>query len=1447
MSAIESHHREWLNLIEVEGPFLALPVLTDAFPNGLEDPDDTSETAKLLRAGLEEWELGLESGDSPTVHEDWIWFVLRQVLGYDEEVLREKGDLADDLAVSVPEQGEVLTPDFAVVEPKGADSEGQPRLLAMVVGPDQALDRPMTGKRWKATPEERMADLLRGAGKSGVPLGLLTNGTRWSLVHAPRGETVGKGSWDATIWLEERITLRAFRTLLGIRRFFLTPDQRLEALFEKSGEKQQTVTDELGRQIRRALEVIVQKIDELDRSSARALLEGVEPKTLYESSVTIMMRLVFLFYAEEQQLLPVDEPVYARDYSASNLLDQLQEESDRRGPQILERRYSAWSRLLAIFRAVHGGIEHEALRLPAYGGSLFDPDRFPFLENRPAGTSWKTTPARPLEIDDRTVLQILSLLQFLGDKGVDGGGVEALRLSFKGLGVEQIGHVYEGLLDHTAVRANEPVLSLWGKKGLEPEIPISQLEEERAKGEDHFAAWVKDETKLSAKRVEKAFAYEFDSGDGRWLVACDNDSEVLDRISRYAGLVRDDPSGRPVVIPEGSIYVTQGSDRRSIGAHYTPPSLTEPIAKHTLEPLVYEGPAEGKPEDEWKLRPPRELLALRVCDLAMGSGAFLVAACRYLAERLVEAWEECEQAQPGKILVSPEGDLSAGDPREALVPADPAERLAAARRFVVDRCLYGVDKDPMAVEMGKLSLWLVTLQKGKPFSFLDHALKNGDSLLGVSRREQLEAFDLSSDGKGQLDLFGKLVGEAMTTARKKRERLEAMAVNDVRDAEEKARLLAEADAALGVVRQAGDLLTAAALSTAGESDSAYESRRGTLAEAFGKAIDSGGDEAPCRERLAGLERQARRLLDEGKPLSERAREPFHWPIEFPEVFENGGFDAIVGNPPFQGGQKITGALGTNFRNYLVEWLAGGAKGSADLVAYMFLRASELLRPEGSFGLIATNTIAQGDTREVGLDRLLEAGCSVPRAVASQNWPGQANLEVAIIWFRKGPWAGAFALDGDIVKGITSQLLVPGRVSGKPYRLLANEDKSFIGSYVLGMGFVLEPNEAERLIQKDPKNRDVLFPYLNGQDLNSRPDQSPSRWVLNFHDWPLERAEEYADCISILREKVKPERETNNRKVYRDYWWHYAEKRPKLYSTIEGMERVLARARVSNINSIAFVPAGTVMSEATVVFASDCLGFFALLQSFAHTAWLERNASSMRTDVRYTPSDCFETFPFSCSQEDLVEIGDEYYGHRGEVMASRGEGLTKTYNRFHDSGEVSEDIARLRDLHVEMDQAVAAAYGWGDLDLGHDFHETDQVARYALSPPARREVLDRLLELNHQRYAEEVAQGLHDKRSKATKKKVTRNEKPVAIEQPGLFDAPAQKMSSEPESSDYLSAIVHALESSSQPLSKSELLAASGITTEAWGVAIRDALRSGKVSKQGERRGTRYLLAARNKK
>lgn len=315
----------------------------------------------------------------------------------------------------------------------------------------------------------------------------------------------------------------------------------------------------------------------------------------------------------------------------------------------------------------------------------------------------------------------------------------------------------------------------------------------------------------------------------------------------------------------------------------------------------------------------------------------------------------------------------------------------------------------------------------------------------------------------------------------------------------------------------------------------------------------------------------------------------------------------------------------------------------------------------------------------------------------------------------------------------------------PRHLIANAGKCSGGTMLLGMGFVLSAEEARALVERDDKNREVVHPYLNGEDVNTRPDQTPARFVVNFRDWPLSSASRFPDALQLLETRVKPERLSKPARVAHVPWWQFVQPRQRLYDAIRELRRVVVRARLGKYNALAFVDARAVFSEQVIVFVFDDFGSFATLQSFAHDEWSARFAPSlgMRAVPRYVPGDCFETFPFPPLGASLESIGERYHEHRRSSMLERREGLTRIYNRFHDRGDRSVDIQRLRDLHVEMDGAVARAYGWDDLQLNHGFHVVSHEPRFTIGAAARSEILDRLLQLNDQRYADEAAEGLHE--------------------------------------------------------------------------------------------------------
>jgi hypothetical protein len=462
----------------------------------------------------------------------------------------------------------------------------------------------------------------------------------------------------------------------------------------------------------------------------------------------------------------------------------------------------------------------------------------------------------------------------------------------------------------------------------------------------------------------------------------------------------------------------------------------------------------------------------------------------------------------------------------------------------------------------------------------------------------------------------------------------------------------------------------------------------------------------------------------------------------------GGFDVILGNPPFLGGLRITGTLGVQYRKYLTGTYER-FEARADLCAVFFRRAYAALRRGGALGMIATNSIGQGETRASGLSVIVGGGGTICFARRFVPWGGAASVEVNLIALANDGHARPCLLDGKPVVSISSRL--DDEAEATLSHLRQNETHAFQGVVIRGAGFLLGMEESQRLVANDARNMECLLPYLNGDDLNSSPEQQPSRLAICFHDWELERAKRYPGLLRVAEERVKPEREkldpaSHDYRKLRQYWWRFARLGIDMQKAIAPLRRVLVRSEVAEHHMLAFVPKGLIYSHMLIVFAFDDYFHFALLQSNVHEAWVRRNASTMRTDIRYTPTDCFETFPFpqsppATARAEAERIGEQYHEHRRQLMLARQLGLTKTYNLFHNPECTDADIVRLRDLHAAIDRAILACYGWAELDPGHDFHQNERgQTRYTISHTARRELLRRLLELNLQVASQETSAG-----------------------------------------------------------------------------------------------------------
>jgi hypothetical protein len=959
-----TRHKEWLGFLQPVGLVVSPPALVKA-------------QAVVNRNVVDLQQSLLAAVDEDGLIADFPAFTVN-VLGWAESDLVKP---SPEYEIALPDYSEILAPTYIVPDP---DSD-KPQILVQIISPATELDvvapeLTKSSSGWHASPQAKFERLLR---ETQIPIGLLCNGGLLRLVYAPRGESSGHLTFPVQAMCEVsgRLILGAMEMLLSAFRVFsATTGRRLQNLLEDSRKYQAEVSTTLANQVLDALWELLRGFQMADAAVDGKLLSEIaatNPQHIYGGLITTLMRLVFLLYAEDEGLMPPDD-VYQRNYSVSGLYERLREDVGNY-PDTMDQRYGAWAWLLSLFRLVYDGGGQTPEYLPARHGQLFDPDEYAFLEGRPRGSKFvKGQPIEPPRIPDGVVYRLLEKLLIL----------EGERLSYRALDVEQIGSVYEGIMGFAVERAESPSIGVYSKpKGSKVSTTVVV----------DVAAILAAKSGDRQKLLKELANCEVSGNALKELKAAQSLEDIVIALGRKVS--RQTPN----LLTVGSLYLQPGEERRRSGSHYTPRSLTKPIVETTLRPVL-EALGE-KPTAE-------QILSLKVCDLAMGSGAFLVETCRQLAEKVVEAWEREEndtrlgisdrnqntiidrdrnqnatinndrnqnatinndrnqnatinndRNQNATINNDRNQNTTINSDRNQNATIHNSDRnqnatisnygkeepLLLARRLVAQRCLYGVDKNPFAVNLAKLSLWLVTLAKDLPFTFLDHALKCGDSLVGL-RKEQIGSF--GKDATDDLPLFVYLK-EQLERARSYRAEIQALDTRSDADDDQKRDYLYKVEQELYQARLTGDVRIAAFFE--GSNKKQREEREAEIAELVRKWRYHQAD-------TESLEEISSRLRSGDKGII-----PFNWDIEFPEVFdrENPGFDAIIGNPPFAGKNTTINAHAPGYQDWLKE-VYPESHGNSDLVAFFFRRAFEILREGGTFGLIATNTIAQGDTRSTGL-------------------------------------------------------------------------------------------------------------------------------------------------------------------------------------------------------------------------------------------------------------------------------------------------------------------------------------------------------------------------------------------------------------------------------------------------------------------------------------------------
>ena len=1230
----------------------------------------------------------LSESDSGTSETRRYWMLpLLSVLGY--EINSSNAEIINDKSYAISH--------------RASNKDGFPIHL---VGVQQSLDkRPETGGT-RLSPHALVQEYLNNTEHL---YGLVSNGRFLRLLRdATRLSRLSYLEFDLEQIMEEGLYVEfalLYRTLHASRmpeKMDAGPDSHIEFYHQEAIAS--------GSRIRERLSVAVE-------SSIRELANGlllhpqnetlrqlvldnkIDPNDYYLHTLRLVYRMLFLLVIEERKLIYAekrDEDLNKKrsiyyDYYSIQRLTKLAEKMTYIDP----RKTDLWHSLLTTFSLFEYDTYGKKLGIAPLGSGLFAPSALGIVNDQ--------------MLDNQCLIKVIQYLVTFQNENH-----QTVRVNYADLDVEEFGSIYEGLLEY------QPVFT--------------------------------------------------------------------------------DNMGQPI------FSFVKGNERSKSGSHYTPEELVKPLITHSLDYLI---------ADKLKMaNPEAELLSLKICDVACGSGHILLSAARRVGFELARYRSKEDQPTP--------------------------TAMRAATRDVIRNCIYGVDLNPLAVELCKVALWLEAHQPGEPLNFLDHHIKCGDAIVGLAHREELEngiADEAFKTLPGDDKTLAKILRDQNVRERKARndegQQLKADFEKTTNDSVHEA--MAEYKSFMQQPETTPEEIERKARAYRrfmdGKGYSFLKAMADTqVAQFFISKTEKNKDQlltdAEFRLILTGHQGWQDRRMAMATAVAQQ-KHFFHWFLEFPEVFnEGGGFDCILGNPPFLGGQKLTGSFGDNYLEFIKYNFS--PIGAVYLVTYFFRRIFGIIKTGGFQSLISTNTIAQGKAREDGLDIIVNQGGSINHAIKSMKWPGEAAVEVALVTITKQRWKGKFVLASKEVKTITPYL-DDAETLGNPYLLKRNEGKSFQGSIVLGKGFVLEPNEAQALIAKDPKNNDVLFPYLNGDDLNNNPDQSPSRWVINFSDWTEEKAREYPDCFEIIERLVKPERQRwtidkNGNEIFGEYalrkplpekWWIYGEKRPALYQSISNMKKIMVISRISKYLIIDICSSERVFTDSIFVL-SEFVSKFGVIQSTLHSEWAQKNSSTMGDGLRYSGSGSFETFPFpqyisSNQEQQLEQIGEAYYEFRRQLMLKMQLGLTKTYNAFHAreitnltgfenlSGldkktiekkygkevwnlwnhlqktegtcsleEAIAGIIELRRLHVLMDEAVLEAYGWdlpltpsqeggtkSGIALRHDFYEVDYLpendrVRYTIHPDARKEILKRLLELNHKIHAEEVEAGLWEKKSKGYK-------------------------------------------------------------------------------------------------
>ncbi|MEO6891385.1 MAG: Eco57I restriction-modification methylase domain-containing protein [Ktedonobacteraceae bacterium] len=914
---------------------------------------------------------------------------------------------------------------------------------------------------------------------SKLPWGILTNGQQWRLYHeqsAHRLEVFYEVDLPALL-IDNKVERFLYFYAFFRRRAFEPGPLALGSILEASAESAQKIRDDLSQQVYDALRYVAQGFLDFTANGLKPTPET--RKEIYENSLILLYRLLFILYAEARNLLPIQENErYKRRYSLQAIKHEVI--SELVDPMLIPTSGDYWQRLKTLFGSIDKG--NEWLGVTTFNGGLFDPQTLPFLERYIVG--------------DLGLCWAISKLTRANLQFID----------YRDLSERHLGTIYESLLEYTLHVATEPMVELRASSKIVP----------------------------------------------------------------AQGVPRKDVAARYKV---GEVYFTTDTGERKLtGSYYTPDFIVKYMVEQTLQPVL-DAAVRGLESDAARIE---AVLAVNVLDPAMGSGHFPVEVVEYIARYLVE------------LGVQPQGRTEA------------ETDMTYWKRRVVQQCIYGVDLNPLSVELAKLSLWLSTAAKGYPLNFLDHHLRPGNALLGswlaevaagqhpaellAQKRAQqaLEAMQAEEGTVAQLSMleedeeFRRSIGSALDTI-SAIEHSSGSTIAEVKQQEadyeelrarfiEKYRYLLDLGAALFYdVEVSSDVWR-------------------SLAEyALGKAHAL----VPAQEERYQAWREQASVLGTAKRL-------FHWELEFPDVFydhngrslgEKAGFDVVIGNPPYVRQEKL-GADKPFFQEHFEVY-----HGVADLFVYFFAQGLRLLRTGGRLAYISSNTWMRANyatplRRHLRLHTTIESiidlgntrvfadapDLSPSIQIVHKTEPIDGNkAQVAI--FSRGERIPEFKDQlaerlfplsihdqpdsGWQLKSDASRLLFSKIMQvGKPLGEVVN--KQMYRGILTGLNeaFIIDSATRERLLKADPGCADLIKPVLRGEDLRPWYQENEGRWLISLPSgWsarvfpgvePMEQPvwEKFARRYPALAAHLEPFAEAARKRQDKgQFWW---ELRPCAY-------------------------------------------------------------------------------------------------------------------------------------------------------------------------------------------------------------------------------------------------------------------------------------------------------------